>query len=362
MQRIWVGLSGGVDSAVAAALLVKQGYAVEGVTLRLHSNGAEADIDDARRVCDVLGIAHRVLDCTSLFDERVVAPFVAEYLAGRTPNPCVLCNAALKFGALLDAALAAGADGVATGHYARVAYDEQEDRLALYCRGGKDQSYVLCRLTQQQLAHVWFPLDGMDKATVRRLAGEYGLPVADKGDSMDVCFIPDGDHAAFIEAYTGRPLASGPIVDETGRVLGTHRGIARYTVGQRKGLGVAGGRPLYVVRIDAHHNTVVLGEEGRQLCGTLCARQVNYVSIAPPAAPIRVQAKIRYQAAPADALLTPLDAQTARLDFDVPQRAVTPGQTVVFYDGDRLLGGGFIAEADVPELAESVKNLDAVMS
>lgn len=353
-ETIWVGLSGGVDSAVAALLLSRQGAHVVGVTLRLRGgrlaesgdDGMERDIADARRISEALGIEHRVLDLSDRFCEQVVAPFIAEYEAGRTPNPCVLCNRRIKFGAMLDAALSAGADAVATGHYARVAYDPGGGRWQLFrADSGKDQSYVLYGLSQHQLAHIRFPLAGMDKQAVRGLAGEHGLPVADKGDSMEICFVPGDDHAAFIERYGGRPAVPGVFEDTQGHVLGRHKGLRHYTVGQRKGLGLALGRPAYVLRLDPERNVVVVGEESAVFAPALRAQAVNYVSIAPPAAPIPVQAKVRYQAAPAPAVLTPLGGDGAQLTFETPQRAVTPGQAVVFYQGDMVLGGGTIAAA-----------------
>ena len=344
-KTIWVGMSGGVDSSVAAALLQEQGMSVVGVTLRLRSTGAEGDIEDARRVCEALGVEHRVLDLTDCFRRRVMEPFVMDYLAGRTPNPCVCCNQTIKFGALLDAAIEAGADGIATGHYARVEYSPERGRTLLYRTDSKkDQSYVLYSLNQHQLSHTLFPVTGMEKEAVRAVARSHALPVASKGDSMEVCFIPEGGHARFIEEYTGRGLIPGNFVAEEGRFLGRHQGIARYTIGQRKGLGVALGKPMYVVRIDAGRNEVVLGEEGRQLADTLTAHSMNYIAFEPPAVsgPIRVQAKIRYLAPPAPATLYPLSADTARVEFDEPQRSVTPGQSVVLYDGDLVLGGGII--------------------
>lgn len=350
-QSVWVGMSGGVDSSVAALLLKEQGYAVTGVTLRMRGGrleqtggeDARRDIEDARRVCEALQIPHRVLDVSDRFCRCVVEEFASEYLAGHTPNPCVTCNRTIKFGTMLEEALAGGADYVATGHYARVAYHETKGRYLLY-RGdsAKDQSYVLYSLTQRQLAHVLFPLWGMEKEEVRRLARDYRLPVADKGDSMEICFVPQSGHAAFLEWYTGRAMEPGDFVDEEGHVLGRHRGIGRYTIGQRKGLGIALGRPMYVVRLDAANNRVVLGEEGRQMAGELTADRLNFISVAGVDAPLRVEAKIRYLAPPAPAILYPPENGIARVVFDTPQRSVTPGQAVVFYQGDLVLGGGTI--------------------
>lgn len=350
-QMVMVGMSGGVDSSVAALLLKRQGYHVIGVTLRLRGGrlleqggeGGEKDIADAARVCAVMGIQHQVLDLSETFRQCVVEPFAREYLAGRTPNPCVICNRTIKFGALLDYALEQGADYVATGHYAHSEYDEATGRWKLY-RGAcaKDQSYVLYSLSQEQLGHTLFPLWGMEKEQVRAIAKEEGLPVADKGDSMEICFVPGSGHAAFLEWYTGQKMEPGDFVSEDGVVLGRHQGIGRYTIGQRKGLGVAFGEPMYVINIDAPHNQVVLGREGRQMASALVAEKINYLSILPPEEPRRITARIRYQAPDAPALLTPLPDGKARMDFDLPQRSITPGQAVVFYDGDLVLGGGTI--------------------
>lgn len=350
-RKIVVGMSGGVDSSVAALLLKQQGYDVIGVTLRLlcgrlapFDTHSGQDVEDAARVCEQLGIPHRAPDFSAEFERQVVDVFAAEYAAGRTPNPCVLCNRTIKFGAMWDYARALGADGIATGHYAHTRQDPDTGRWQLICSGAaKDQSYVLYSLTQEQLAHVHFPLWGMEKAQVRALAEEYRLPVAQKGDSMEICFVPAEGHSAFLKQYTGRELPPGDFVDEQGQVLGRHQGLDRYTVGQRKGLGIALGQPMYVVRLDAANNRVVLGAEGRQYADCLTAYGVNFVSIAPPQEPIRVTARIRYQAPPAPATLTPLSEDSVQLVFDQPQRAVAPGQAVVFYDGDLLLGGGTIA-------------------
>lgn len=353
-QRVMVGMSGGVDSSAAALLLQRQGFEVTGITLRLRGGRlqeqegeeAERDIQDAARVCAALGIEHRVLDLSETFRREVVDAFARDYLAGRTPNPCVVCNRAVKFGAMLDYAREQGADFIATGHYARTAYDPAASRWKLY-RGGsaKDQSYVLYGLSQQQLAHTLFPLWGLEKEQVRALAREAALPVADKGDSMEICFVPMGGHAAFLEWYTGSKMEPGDFVDEAGKVLGRHQGIGRYTIGQRKGLGIAFGEPMYVVRLDAGRNQVVLGREGRQMASSLLAGEINYLSIAPPSEPRRITARIRYQAPDAPARLTPLEGGAVRVDFDAPQRSITPGQAVVFYDGDLVLGGGTILQS-----------------
>jgi len=348
MKTVFIGMSGGVDSSAAALLLLRQGYAVVGVTLRLRdgrlaatAEAAGRDIADAARVCAVLGIEHRVLDLTDDFLRLVVDPFVGDYLSGRTPNPCVLCNRVIKFEGLLNYALANGGDLIATGHYAKTAYDPVSDLRQLFRTDSKkDQSYFLWRLTQHQLAYTLFPLAGMEKADIRRLAREGGLPVAEKSDSMETCFVPKTGHAAFIADYLQRKPVPGPFIDAAGNVLGEHRGIEFYTVGQRKGLG-GFGRPLYVTRIDTEHNTVVLGEEGSQFSLSLTARDANYISISPPTEPFEAEMKIRYQAAPVKALVSPAaDGFTAA--FEMPQRSVAPGQSAVLYKGDLLLGGGVI--------------------
>lgn len=348
MQTVFVGVSGGVDSAVAALLLKQQGYHVVGVTMQLfgsrlpRTTGAR-EVEDARRVCDALGIEHVVTDFSEEFCRLVVDEFAAEYRRGRTPNPCILCNRALKFGAMWEFVRERGADAIATGHYARRSFDEASGRWQLRRDNTcKDQSYVLWSLSQEQLAAARFPLAGMEKDAIRAIAREAALPVADKGDSMEICFVEDNDHAAFIERYTGVTAPHGSFVDAAGHVLGEHQGLIRYTVGQRKGLGIALGRPMYVTALDPVQNTVTLGEEGSQMTDRLTADGLNFLSIDTPCSPIRVQAKIRYQAPPADATLTVESDGTARVMFDTPQRAVTPGQSVVFYDGDLLLGGGLI--------------------
>lgn len=347
MQTVFVGISGGVDSAVAALLLKQQGYRVVGVTMQLFSDrlprttGAR-EIDDARRVCEALGIEHIVADMSEAFCRLVVDTFAAEYRRGRTPNPCILCNRDLKFGTMWQFARERGADAIATGHYVTRSFDEASGRWQLWQDPSrKDQSYMLWSLSQEQLAAVLFPLAGMEKATVRAIAKEANLPVADKGDSMEICFVEDDDHAAFIERYTGITDRKGHFVDADGNPLGEHQGITHYTVGQRKGLGIALGRPMYVTALDPVNNTVTLGAEGAQMTDLLTADGINFVSIAAPTAPLRVQAKIRYQASPAPATLTVTDG-VATVLFDTPQRAVTPGQSVVFYQDGLLLGGGFI--------------------
>ena len=354
--RVLVAMSGGVDSSVAALLLQKAGWEVTGCTLRLHLDDPDApprdggccsfsDVQDARRVCYALGIDHLVFNMTDLFAEKVIRNFVDEYNAGRTPNPCIRCNRYLKFGAILQKAQLLGYDHIATGHYARVAENPDTGRWELLTSPcGKDQSYVLYSLTQEQLAHTLLPLASLPKPEVRRLAEEAGLPVAHKPDSQDICFVPDNDYAGFLCKQNGHDSAPGDFVDAAGHVLGRHRGLTHYTVGQRKGLGIAFGEPMYVTALDAVHNRVVLGPAGSQYRAEVWVDAPNWVSIPAPNAPLRAQVKVRYQAKPAPALLTPQPDGRLHVQFDAPQRAPAPGQAAVFYDGDRVLGGGILSD------------------
>lgn len=354
-KRVIVGMSGGVDSSVAALLLLRQGYEVVGATFRLWAPCADSglaesaccaadDVHDARRVCELLGIPHYVFNYKDLFRTEVVDYFVAEYRRGATPNPCIACNRRVKFDSFIRRALGMEFDYVATGHYALVEFDPARNRHRLR-RGSyaeKDQSYVLYTLTRQQLAHVLMPLGGYRKAEIRALAREAGLPVSGKADSQDICFVPDGDYGAFLEAYTGESPPSGNFVDEQGRVLGRHQGLWRYTVGQRKGLGVSFGRPMYVSAIDPVSGNVTLSAGDALFSRELTAEDVNLLDLDRLDAPLRCTAKIRYSARPAPAEISPLEGGGIRIVFDEPQRAVTPGQAVVFYDGDYVLGGATI--------------------
>ncbi|MEG0780934.1 MAG: tRNA 2-thiouridine(34) synthase MnmA [Oscillospiraceae bacterium] len=350
-KKVTVAMSGGVDSAAAALLLQNAGYAVTGVTLRLHAYkdrpgtcGAADDIADARRVAEALGFPHRVLDYCDLFRRQVMDRFVAAYCGGETPNPCLDCNRAIKFGALWDTARAEGADYFATGHYARVGQDAVTGR-SLLLRGRdrrKDQSYVLYQLSQDQLSHLLLPVGEYDKPAVRRMAESRGLINAAKPDSQDICFVPDGDYVSFLQSYGGVALQPGDFVDEAGHVLGRHRGLVCYTTGQRKGLGISADSPLYVLRKDEASGTVVLGPESALYSETLVAEGLNWISIPALTAPLTVTAKTRYSQKEAEAVVEPLDGDGVLVRFAEPQRAITPGQAVVFYDGESVVGGGTI--------------------
>lgn len=344
---------------MAAALLKQQGYEVLGVTLNLwpRQSLVEADsrrspccsleaVEDARRVADLLGIPHYTLNFQELFDQSVVQDFLQEYTRGRTPNPCIRCNRFVKFGALLVKARALGAEYLATGHYARVGRLES-GRFALRkaLHGSKDQSYALYSLTQEQLAHTLFPLGELEKAQTRRIAAELGLVTAAKPDSQETCFVPHNDYAGFVRQRVPAAARPGPILNREGEVLGSHPGIALFTVGQRKGLGIAGGKPLYVLEIIPGRNAIVVGEEEELYSPGLIADDLNWVSVGEPSEAIRVAAKIRYRAAEVPALARMQEDGTLAIEFDEPQRAVSPGQAVVLYQGDLVVAGGTIVRA-----------------
>ncbi len=348
-------MSGGVDSSVAAALLLEQGYEVIGITMRLWTQEDPSapryqrrccsveDTDDARAAAETLGIRHYVLNMEREFAAEVVQPFVEEYARGRTPNPCLACNQRVKFRPLMAQATALGAHYLATGHYARIRRNGQGYELWRAADGAKDQSYVLYTLGQDELARVLFPVGDYQKPQVREIARQLELPNAEKPDSADICFIPSGDYPAFVAQRVGtRP---GPIVDTAGRVIGQHEGIVGYTVGQRRRLPARGGQgPLYVIDVDAAANAVVAGPPERLLAEGLIAEDVCFVSGRAPNGQTPVLAQIRYRGAPVPASLVVRGGGTAEVRFQEPQRAVTPGQAVVFYDGPRVLGGGTIAQ------------------
>ncbi len=373
-MRIVVAMSGGVDSSVAAALLAEQGHDVIGVSMQLYpstrdrDDGARSgpgpstregsvdvsaraygtcctidDLYDARRVAAAIGIPHYILNFESQFDDAVVSNFVREYVSGRTPIPCAHCNSDLKFAALLDRAVGFGADRLATGHYARIrCHADGSFRLGRGLDPGKDQSYFLFSMTQAQLARAMFPIGEMDKDAVRAHARRLGLGVAAKPDSQEICFVPDGDYAAFIEREAPALTRPGAIVDGGGRVVGAHAGVHRFTIGQRKGLGLSSTEPLYVLAIDPDQSRVTVGPRDALGRASLTAAGVNWIGGVPPASWRRLAAQIRHRHAAQPARVRTLEDGRAEVEFDQPQTAVTPGQAVVFYDGDEVVGGGWI--------------------
>jgi tRNA-specific 2-thiouridylase len=353
-MRVVVAMSGGVDSSVAAALLAEAGHDVIGLSMQLYDQSAGEsgygsccsldDLHDAGRVARRLNIPHYIVNFEREFQRTVVSNFVDEYLAGRTPIPCAHCNSDLKFATLLDRSMAYGAEVVATGHYARIAIDPRTGRHVLR-RGldaAKDQSYFLFSLTQEQLSRASFPVGGLSKDGVRDVARRLGLPVAEKPDSQEICFVPDGDYASFIEKTRGDLEAGGAIVSRSGAVLGRHGGVHRFTVGQRRGLGIAAAEPLYVLELRPSEKTVVVGARPELDRTTLTASQVNWIAGAPPLAPLRVTAQIRHRHQPAAATVRALEGNRAAVEFDSAVVAITPGQAVVFYDEDVVVGGGWI--------------------
>ncbi len=366
-MKIAVAMSGGVDSSAAAALLRAEGHELVGFTMQLWNQrrglsvGEDGeplpsrccsldDVYDARRVAEELGFPFYVLNLERDFERDVVAPFVKSYLEGETPIPCVACNSRLKFASLDRTALSVGCEKVATGHYARVSFDEATGRYRL-SKGKdarKDQTYFLWELTQEQLSRSLFPLGEMTKEEVREAARRQGLYVAEKRESQEICFVPDGDYAGFIDRYLeaeGREAerpARGEIVDAEGRVVGEHEGVHRYTVGQRRGLGVSRQLPLYVVRVEPDSNRVVVGHDDELLSSEFTAAGVNWVAFEKPAEPFAADVRVRYRHAEAPATVTPLGRGRVRVRFDKPQRAVTPGQAAVFYRGEEVVGGGWI--------------------
>lgn len=350
-----IAMSGGVDSSVAAYLMKKQGYRCMGTTMRLYRNSdigineyhtccSQKDIDDASEVAFQLDIPYEVLDFTFDFKEQIVDKFIRTYESGGVPNPCIDCNRYMKFDRLFDYADQAGLCYVVTGHYARIEYDPEKQRYILKkaIDSGKDQSYVLYTLTQKQLSRLQFPLGEIRKEKTREIAESLRLCNAEKHDSQDICFVPDGDYAAFMEQYTGKKYPDGPIVDRAGKTIGIHHGIVRYTNGQRKGLGIAAGTPLYVTGKDMNSNTVFVGSESDLYSDMLYAEDINWISVLGTGSPMRVKAKTRYRQKEQWATVYPQGEDRIKLIFDVPQRAITVGQAVVMYDGDIVVGGGTI--------------------
>lgn len=348
-KKALVAMSGGVDSAVSALLALDAGYICHGVTMELSQGNSEnspistsQDIIDAAEICKKLGISHTVLGLGEEFKKYVISYFVQTYINGETPNPCVVCNKHLKFGTLLDYASILGCDTLVTGHYANIKVSA--DRYLL-CRANdikKDQSYVLWSLTQTQLSRVFFPLGKYTKDEVRDLAGAHGFVNAHKHDSQDICFIPDGDYVSFIERYCGHGFGKGNFTDTDGHVLGQHEGIIRYTPGQRKGLGIAFGKPMYVKSKDASNNTVTLSSNEELFSDRLTAKSINLIALDRIDTPLRVEAKIRYNHKASPATVVQTDADRLEIVFDTPQRAIASGQSAVLYDGDVVIGGGII--------------------
>ena len=352
-KKVMLGMSGGVDSSVAALLLLKAGYDVTGVTMRLrpdkYMSESQAggccsldDIDDARRVAYKLGIDHLVLNFTDAFEKDVIDYFAAQYAAGLTPNPCIACNRHIKFDAMLRRAKELDFDYIATGHYAIIEQNQNGRWLLKKAPASKDQSYVLYSFTQDALSRTLMPLGNYTKPQARKMAEEAGLPVAHKPDSQEICFVENNDYASFIENYTGKTSPAGNFIDKDGNILGRHLGITHYTIGQRKGLGISFGKPMYVTKIDTVHNEITLGEEGSQYSNSLIASDLNFIPFDTLDKEMQITAKVRYQSQPANAKLIPLGGDKVRVEFEQPQRAVTPGQAVVFYDGDIVVGGGTI--------------------
>ena len=349
-KKLTVAMSGGIDSAVAALLSIREGYDVKGATMtlckKIDAEGNDLtsqDVADAKAVCDRIGIEHKVYELEDKFHETVIRDFVDTYISGGTPNPCIVCNKLLKFGILLDEAIADGADLIATGHYARI--ERRDDGRYLLKKAAdaqKDQTYMLWSLSQHQLSHTVFPLGSLTKSEIRKIGEDSGFVIAHKSDSQDICFVPDGDYASFIEKEVGEKYPAGDYVDEDGNVLGRHKGIIHYTIGQRKGLGISMGRHIFVTKKDAESNTVTLADEDRLFTKTVVLKGINLIPFDSFEGKIRVYAKIRYRHAesPAYAEITGEDEIT--LTFDEPQRAPARGQSAVMYDGDYVIGGGII--------------------
>lgn len=356
MKKALIAMSGGVDSSVAALLMKEKGYECMGVTMKLFNNGdiciprehsccSLEDVEDARYVSNTLGMPHYVFNFTDRFKEDVIDKFVYCYENGITPNPCIDCNRYLKFEKLFQRAKELECEYIVTGHYAKVEYNEETGRYILKKADDltKDQSYVLYQMTQEQLKHTMFPLGGLNKTEVRKIAEAHDFINAKKHDSQDICFVQNGSYADFIEEYTGKKYPPGNFVDINGNVLGRHKGIIRYTVGQRKGLGISHERPLFVLAVNPKENTVILTENEGLFTKTLTAKNINLITTEEIKEPVRLLAKIRYSHREQPATVVQTDSDTITVEFDEPQRAITKGQAVVLYDGDTVVGGGIIS-------------------
>ena len=348
-KKALIAMSGGVDSSVAALLTMNEGYACTGATMKLYENkdfnrpcGNESDIADAKSVCERLSIPHLVFDFCDEFEEEIIARFIAEYETGATPNPCAYCNRYIKFGRLISKMQELGFDYIVTGHYAKISYENGRYLLKKAEDTAKDQSYFLYSLTQEQLSHIKLPLGDYSKEQIREIATQNGFINAKKGDSQDICFVPDGDYATFIEQSTGNTYQNGDFVDKDGNVLGTHKGIIRYTVGQRKGLGLALPHPMYVCEKNVSENKVVLCKDEELFSRELFATDFNWIALERPQSSIRCLARVRYRHKEQPATVTALEDGRVKVIFDEPQRAIAKGQIVVLYDGDTVLGGGTI--------------------
>ena len=348
MKKAIIAMSGGVDSSVSAKLTIEKGYECIGVTMKLYTGKedstccSEKDIEDAKAVSERLGMEHLVVNFTDDFDEKVIKKFINAYETGATPNPCIECNRYLKFEKLMEKMYELSYDYVVTGHYARIEKSGDRYLLKKALDETKDQSYVLYSLSQDQLAHTLFPLGELKKEEARKIAEENGFINANKKDSQDICFVPDGDYAKFIEEYSGKNYPDGDFVDQNGKVLGTHKGIIRYTVGQRKGLGLSLPAPMYVMKKDTEKNQVVLCSNEELFSSSLEGENFNWIAYENPPEKINVKAKIRYNQKEEDAVVTPLQNGRVLVEFLKPQRAVAKGQAVVLYDGDIVVGGGTI--------------------
>lgn len=349
-RKLTVAMSGGIDSAVAALLAVRDGYEVSGATMtlckKIDADGNDItsqDVADARAVCKKIGIKHKVYSLEDKFHETVIRDFVDTYISGGTPNPCIVCNKLLKFGILLDEAIADGADIIATGHYARI--EHREDGRYLLKKAAdenKDQTYMLWSLSQYQLSHTVFPLGGLTKPEIRKIGADNGFVIAHKSDSQDICFVPDGDYASFIERELGEKYPAGDYIDENGNVLGKHKGIIHYTIGQRKGLGISMGRHIFVTKKDAEKNTVTLADEDRLFTNKVVIKSINLIPFDKIEGKIPVKAKIRYKHAESEAFAEQTGEDEITITFEKPQRAPACGQSAVMYDGDYVIGGGII--------------------